>query len=595
VRTNTSRGQLPSLEAPPVADPLERRPEARSYRVRDLVQFVDEGKIRLPSFQRRLCWGPTDRQLLFDSLYRGYPIGTLLLWEHPAPAGQLVLGPVTRRVSELQDALWVIDGQQRLSTLSACLLLRPDQPGYEDHALFFDLEKREVVGPSRSRTAGPRWLPVHRTLSQPDLSTWVMENGLAGDPVRSALAFKFGDALRDYALPAVIVKTHDERILRQVFERTNTAGKRLRANEVFEALNVGISGERPVSIASFIDELAQLGYGRLEEKHVRYSALVIANQDPTTPTPAKDRRPGALTGAVEGAMEPLRKTLAFLAADAEIPTLALLPYSLPVSALASLFERFPAISERNRQLLVRWVWRGILSGYLRGSSVGDVRALHRVTRRTESESQAVQEMLALAGSDRPATLPTSLEPLNFARATRKVVLTAMMAQEPINLALYLADGTRAIVSASDLTDDGERDESARRSIAGRPTRQEHVLLTGLKAQPMILRPRSAAESGPLTAAIANRLMTPLPDGMDVESVLRVLIDAGAHDVLASHGFDETCISRLRERAPTEQLVSARREALDDRIRVFTERLARWDAGDRPAIEEIFDEVDEDVA
>jgi len=40
--------------------------------------MVYRGHVRVPSFQRGLRWEASDVQDLFDSIYRGYPIGSLL-------------------------------------------------------------------------------------------------------------------------------------------------------------------------------------------------------------------------------------------------------------------------------------------------------------------------------------------------------------------------------------------------------------------------------------------------------------------------------------------------------------------------------------
>ena len=47
--------------------------------VRDLVGMIERGELRLPEMQRRYVWrAPRVRDLL-DSLYRGYPSGSILV------------------------------------------------------------------------------------------------------------------------------------------------------------------------------------------------------------------------------------------------------------------------------------------------------------------------------------------------------------------------------------------------------------------------------------------------------------------------------------------------------------------------------------
>ena len=49
--------------------------------VRELVDKVRHGELALPEMQRRYVWPATRVRDLLDSLYRGYPSGTILVWE----------------------------------------------------------------------------------------------------------------------------------------------------------------------------------------------------------------------------------------------------------------------------------------------------------------------------------------------------------------------------------------------------------------------------------------------------------------------------------------------------------------------------------
>ncbi len=49
--------------------------------VKELVDMVGRGELRLPEMQRRYVWPGTRVRDLLDSLYRGYPSGSILVWE----------------------------------------------------------------------------------------------------------------------------------------------------------------------------------------------------------------------------------------------------------------------------------------------------------------------------------------------------------------------------------------------------------------------------------------------------------------------------------------------------------------------------------
>ena len=51
--------------------------------IRSLVDKVDSGTLLVPEMQRRYVWRSTQVRDLFDSLYRGYPVGSILIWNRP--------------------------------------------------------------------------------------------------------------------------------------------------------------------------------------------------------------------------------------------------------------------------------------------------------------------------------------------------------------------------------------------------------------------------------------------------------------------------------------------------------------------------------
>ena len=125
---------MANLQTPPPQP--ERHLEAEALQVDELMHKVADGAIRIPPFQRELKWEDDDKVELFDSIYRGYPVGTLLFWQRPAPAARASLGRLSLDVPAHATALWVVDGQRRLTTLAEALLGRPVAG---ERALYFDL------------------------------------------------------------------------------------------------------------------------------------------------------------------------------------------------------------------------------------------------------------------------------------------------------------------------------------------------------------------------------------------------------------------------------------------------------------------------
>ncbi len=88
--------------------------------VKELVDMIARGELRLPEMQRQYVWTATRVRDLLDSLYRGYPSGSLLVWEtdQEQPTRDLA---VSQGVSPFQGHKLLLDGQQRLTSLSAVI------------------------------------------------------------------------------------------------------------------------------------------------------------------------------------------------------------------------------------------------------------------------------------------------------------------------------------------------------------------------------------------------------------------------------------------------------------------------------------------
>src|SRR5258705_7150939 len=94
-----------------------------------LVDMIGRGGLQLPEIQRRYVWrAPRVRDLL-DSLYRGYPSGTILVWETEGDVPEKDLA-MEQGTSSFTTKKLLLDGQQRLTSLAAVLSGQPVKVRY---------------------------------------------------------------------------------------------------------------------------------------------------------------------------------------------------------------------------------------------------------------------------------------------------------------------------------------------------------------------------------------------------------------------------------------------------------------------------------
>ncbi|CAH0335296.1 hypothetical protein FVB9288_00931 [Flavobacterium sp. CECT 9288] len=97
-------------------------------KIASYITNFEKGNLQVPAFQRKFVWNNEKKLDLFDSIKRGYPIGSVLLWqpnfeseEDYEKFGGDKLGAyyIPKRNS---NSFYILDGFQRLSTLIGCLL-----------------------------------------------------------------------------------------------------------------------------------------------------------------------------------------------------------------------------------------------------------------------------------------------------------------------------------------------------------------------------------------------------------------------------------------------------------------------------------------
>ncbi|MGB3763015.1 MAG: DUF262 domain-containing protein [Ornithinimicrobium sp.] len=82
--------------------------------IRSLIEQVQQGQIRVPAFQRGFVWDHDRIAFLMDSIYKGYPFGSAILWQTKEKlTSERRLGPfaLPEPIADFPIS-YVLDGQQ---------------------------------------------------------------------------------------------------------------------------------------------------------------------------------------------------------------------------------------------------------------------------------------------------------------------------------------------------------------------------------------------------------------------------------------------------------------------------------------------------
>ena len=90
-------------------------------KISTILDQVDLGNMALPEFQRGYVWNREQVRELMQSLYRRYPIGSLLVWV--AKTDQTDIRGDSFKAPGVVDL--ILDGQQRITSIYGIVRGRP--------------------------------------------------------------------------------------------------------------------------------------------------------------------------------------------------------------------------------------------------------------------------------------------------------------------------------------------------------------------------------------------------------------------------------------------------------------------------------------
>ncbi len=208
------------------------------YTLEGLLYGVESGEIGLPDIQRPFVWSAARVRDLFDSMFKGFPVGFLLFWANDELVGTKAIGVEAK---QRVPRLLIVDGQQRMTSLYAVLrgipVMNADYREQRIHIAFRPRDGRFEVADAAIRK-DPEFIP---DLSE--LWSWSGSYGAIDDFLsklgtsreissdeKDAIAHSIDGVfdLKKYPFTALeIASSVDEEQVADIFVRINSEGVKL--------------------------------------------------------------------------------------------------------------------------------------------------------------------------------------------------------------------------------------------------------------------------------------------------------------------------------------------------------------------------------
>ena len=231
-----------------------------------ILDQIDLGSIVLPEFQRGYVWNRNQVRGLMQSLYRGYPVGSLLVWVTPTHAVN------TRGDQEPTPGVanLLLDGQQRITSLYG--LVRGEAPPFfEGNAsAFIDLrfhlgtETFSFYQPLKMRD-DPLWIDVTELMKK---GTGVVIKSFVTDPAYLDRIEEFLTRLNridsiqntDLHIEEVTGEDKTTDVVVDIFNRVNSGGTKLSKGDLALAKICASSPQARQQMNGELKRWADAGY-----------------------------------------------------------------------------------------------------------------------------------------------------------------------------------------------------------------------------------------------------------------------------------------------------------------------------------------------
>ncbi|MCL5972348.1 MAG: DUF262 domain-containing protein [Firmicutes bacterium] len=338
--------------------------------INDLIQSLTQGHTRIPSFQRGFVWDPERVARLMDSIYRGYPFGTLLFWRTRTPLQtERSLGPFTLPANSPEYPIdYILDGQQRATSIFGVFQTEiAPTPGEDDSwsKIYFDIrgsysaQDSQFVALSDDEVDPARHFPLKVLFNSPEywriLKTW-------DDEATASRISELWERFKSARIRVQYFNTDDRTAVAIVFERINRMGVELDTLQLLSAWSWSEDFDLQAQFEDLADELAPFGFNDVGEDSdllLRCCAAIIAGD--VSPKTIINLNGSEVRKRFDEVRLGILGAIDFLRNNLKVLSTRVLPYTTIIIPLSVFFSTVKDQSTypdaHQHQILTRWIWR----------------------------------------------------------------------------------------------------------------------------------------------------------------------------------------------------------------------------------------------
>lgn len=339
--------------------------------IRQIIEAIQRGQVRIPAFQRGFVWDANRVAYLMDSIFKGYPFGSLLFWRTKEPLKtERELGPFRLPESDPDFPIdYVLDGQQRITSIFGVFqtdLVEETSSSwtkvYFDYQVDPNIKEPQFVALTDEEVDSNRHFPLKALFDTTAYrrATSNFDEELAEKIDRMQSVFK------EVRIPIQTITTEDRATVAIIFERVNRLGVELDTMQLLSAWTWSEEFTLQDRFSDLGEELTPFGFKDVGEDMtllLRCCAAITVG----------DARPESLIG-LDGAVvrdrfkeieNGVKGAIDFLKDNLNVQSLENLPFTTLLVPL-SVFFAVPGntqvrYTDEQRRVLLKWFWRSCFS------------------------------------------------------------------------------------------------------------------------------------------------------------------------------------------------------------------------------------------
>lgn len=356
------------------------QPKPQSMKYSDLIGQIEKGTIKIRQFQRDFVWDIAKTSELLDSILKGYPIGTFILWQTKERINNIKnIGTATLPdTPEGETIQYILDGQQRITSLFAAyrgltVPVTGKKKGLDFTEVVVTLDAsidnndEQIVIP---KPPSGKYLllrdVLHFSLSQ----YRQYSSELTDEEINTIESYR--DAFKTYEFSTVNLQKNDIESAIEVFTRINTSGQNLTLFEIMSAKTYDEKQnfDMQQKWTDFVEEVEKKGFDLISSSVIlNLLSIMISRTKECKRSVILSLDKQKIIDHWDQAIAALRDSIDYFRRIFRVPVSRLLPYdTLLVPFSYFFFKSGSTPSTRQRLYLEEFFWRLSLSHRYSGAS-----------------------------------------------------------------------------------------------------------------------------------------------------------------------------------------------------------------------------------